>query len=280
MFLTDGQRIERRGARQGRRACCAPSSATGPSGLAELQAATGLPRATAHRLAGALERHGLVRRDGDGRFCLGLALVGLGHAAADGFPLAELARPGARRACATRPARACSCSCARATAGVASCRCSRPTACAGSCPRARCSRCASARPGGCCPASSGRGGWVESVEEREPGVASVSAPVVDADGRVLAAVSVSGPVERLSRQPGARYGAAVVAAAADVAAAAGADRGPFLTQFVGPAGRSASETVVAGWAGQAAWRAAWHGRRQHGAAGGRPRARGASAGTR
>ena len=44
----------------------------GPSGLAELQAATGLPRATAHRLAVALEQHGLVRRDGDGRFCLGL----------------------------------------------------------------------------------------------------------------------------------------------------------------------------------------------------------------
>src|SRR6186713_580686 len=65
----------------------------GPAGLAELQAATGLPRATAHRLASALERHGLVRRDADGRFCLGLALVGLGHAAADMFPLAERARP-------------------------------------------------------------------------------------------------------------------------------------------------------------------------------------------
>src|SRR5215207_2617125 len=66
---------------------------SGPSGLAELQGATGLPRATAHRLARALEHHGLVRRDGEGRFCLGLALVGLGHAAADSFPLAELARP-------------------------------------------------------------------------------------------------------------------------------------------------------------------------------------------
>ena len=72
--------------------------ATGPAGLAELQAATGLPRATAHRLATALEQHGLVRRDPDGRFCLGLGLVALGRAAADGFPLAELARPGARRA--------------------------------------------------------------------------------------------------------------------------------------------------------------------------------------
>ena len=33
------------------------------------------------------------RRDPDGRFCLGLGLVALGRAAADGFPLAELARP-------------------------------------------------------------------------------------------------------------------------------------------------------------------------------------------
>ena len=65
----------------------------GPAGLADLQSATGLPRATAHRLATALEQHGLVRRDRDGRFELGLALVGLGQAAADGFPLAELARP-------------------------------------------------------------------------------------------------------------------------------------------------------------------------------------------
>ena len=44
--------------------------------------------------------------------------------------------------------------------------------------------------------------WVESVGEREPGVASVSAGVRDADGTVVAAVSVSGPIERLSRRPG------------------------------------------------------------------------------
>ncbi len=59
----------------------------------------------------------------------------------------------------------------------------------------------------------GPAGWVESVEEREPGVASVSAGVRGPDGAVIAAVSVSGPVERLSRRPGSRFGAAVVAAA-------------------------------------------------------------------
>jgi hypothetical protein len=34
------------------------------------------------------------------------------------------------------------------------------------------------------------------------GVASVSAPVRSPGGKVIAAVSVSGPIERLSRQPG------------------------------------------------------------------------------
>jgi DNA-binding IclR family transcriptional regulator len=63
--------------------------------------------------------------------------------------------------------------------------------------------------------------WIASVEERERGVASVSAPVRDADGQVLAAVSVSGPVERTTRSPGPRYGPAVQAAARRVEAALG-----------------------------------------------------------
>ena len=65
----------------------------------------------------------------------------------------------------------------------------------------------------------GRQGWVETVEEREAGVASVSAPVTAAAAGVLAAVSVGGPIERLTRQPGKRFGADVVAAAEDIAAA-------------------------------------------------------------
>src|SRR5436305_8725767 len=46
----------------------------GPLALPELVDATGLPRATAHRLAAALEVHGFVGRDGDGRFQLGARL--------------------------------------------------------------------------------------------------------------------------------------------------------------------------------------------------------------
>src|SRR5215210_188765 len=61
-----------------------------------------------------------------------------------------------------------------------------------------------------------RRGWAQSVEEREPGVASVSAPVHDGRGDVVAAVSVSGPIGRTTRSPGRRYAASVVAAASAV----------------------------------------------------------------
>ena len=69
------------------------SAATDGMSLAELQDATGLPRATAHRLAAALEDHGLVRRNGDGRYVLGFTLAALAGAAQRQFPLAAAARP-------------------------------------------------------------------------------------------------------------------------------------------------------------------------------------------
>ena len=59
-----------------------------------------------------------------------------------------------------------------------------------------------------------RRGWAQSVGEREAGVASVSAPVRGPNGKVIAAVSISGPIERLGRQPGRVHAAAVVATAA------------------------------------------------------------------
>ena len=52
-----------------------------------------------------------------------------------------------------------------------------------------------------------RRGWAQSVAEREPGVASVSAPVRDGRGVVVAAISVSGPIDRIGRRPGARWAA-------------------------------------------------------------------------
>jgi len=185
-----------------------------PLDLAALQDATGLPRATAHRLAVALELHGLIRRDPQGRFCLGFELIRLGQAAEDEFPLAEIARPiltalrdatgeSVQLYVADGDGRRCVVS-LESTHGL---RWIVPQ-------------------GALLPLDRGSAGRVlqgdvlaESVEEREPGVASVSAAVRDRRGNVIAAVSLSGPVERLSRQPGERFGA-LVAESADAVTAA------------------------------------------------------------
>ena len=190
----------------------------GPRTLAELVVATGVPRPTAHRLATALETHGLVRRDRDGRFALGLRLVALGQAAAGAaLPLGDAARPalealrdktgesvqlyvrdGDRRICVES---------LESPHGL---RTIVPV-------------------GASLPLDRGSAGRVlrttdvlsASVEEREAGVASVSAAVRDAAGRTIAAVSVSGPIERLTRSPLLRYGGAVSAAALRIERAVG-----------------------------------------------------------
>ena len=59
-----------------------------------------------------------------------------------------------------------------------------------------------------------RRGWAQSVGERERGTASVSAPVRSPAGKVIAAISISGPIERLTRQPGRLHAEVVCEAAA------------------------------------------------------------------
>ena len=186
----------------------------GPRSLAELVDATGLSRATAHRLAVALEAHGLVRRDGDGRFALGLRLVGLGRAAADAAALWR--RPPGRRLAALRDATGESVQlyvrdgdrrvCVASLESPHGLRTIVPLGATLPLDRGSAGRVLPATRGACA-------GWAESVAEREAGVASVSAPVRDGDGVVVAAVSVSGPIERTTRAPGERYGEAVEAAA-------------------------------------------------------------------
>lgn len=188
-----------------------------PRNLHALQTATGIPRATAHRLAVALVAHGLLRRDDDGRFDLGPEIAALGRITAERYPLAELALPslealrdetgesvqlfvreGAHRRC------------------VLSLQ--SPHALRWIVPEGVLFPIELGSAGRVISGGTGSSGWVESVEEREAGVASVSAPVRAADGSVMAAVSVSGPVDRLTRSPGARFGDQVVAAADAVAA--------------------------------------------------------------
>ena len=56
---------------------------SGPASLAQLVAATGLARPTAHRIAVALERHRLLARDPQGRFVLGPRIAELATAAGE-----------------------------------------------------------------------------------------------------------------------------------------------------------------------------------------------------
>ena len=56
-------------------------------------------------------------------------------------------------------------------------------------------------------------GFAESAGEREAGVSSVSAPVWGTAGTVIAAVSISGPIERLSTHPAGAHAEAVTDAA-------------------------------------------------------------------
>lgn len=58
-------------------------------------------------------------------------------------------------------------------------------------------------------------GWWEAMEERTPGLGSVSAPVRK-DGRIIAAVCVAGPVQRIDTTPGQMWGSAVLDAARDI----------------------------------------------------------------
>jgi DNA-binding IclR family transcriptional regulator len=67
-------------------------------------------------------------------------------------------------------------------------------------------------------------GWASSAGEREPGVGSVSAPVNELHGALLAVVSLSGPEQRVGRISAKRYAPAVLEAAREIMNALGGER--------------------------------------------------------
>ena len=206
----------------------------GPATLASLVASTGLARPTAHRLAVALEHHRLVGRDMQGRFILGPRLSELATSAGEDRLLAAAGpglvrlreitgestqlyrRQGEQRICVSAAERP---SGLRDTVPIGATL----TMKAGSAAQVllaweepdRMHRgLRDAKFSATVLAGVRRRGWAQSVAEREAGVASVSAPVRSPGGKVVAAVSVSGPIERLTRQPGRMHAGPVTAAAA------------------------------------------------------------------
>ncbi|UXA08602.1 IclR family transcriptional regulator [Mycobacterium sp. SMC-2] len=206
--------------------------AQSPCGLAELCERTGLPRATAYRLAAALEVHRLLARDDEGRWRLGPAVTELAAhvndpllaASAGVLPLLRettgesvqlYRREGTTRVCvaALEPTAGL-----RDTVPVGA----RLPMTAGSGAKVLLAHSDAATQKAVLPtakftertlAEVRRRGWAQSVAEREPGVASVSVPVRDGRGAVIAAISVSGPVDRIGRRPGARWAADLMSAA-------------------------------------------------------------------
>ncbi len=205
---------------------------SGPASLAALVQATGLARPTAHRIAVALERHRMLSRDAQGRFVLGPRLAELAAAAGEDRLLAvaqpvltqlrDLTGESAQLYRRQADARICVAAAERAsglrdtvpvgaalpmTAGSAA-----QVLLAWDEPERMHRGLRGARFSATTLAQVRRRGWAASVAEREPGVASVSAPVRSLAGKIIAAVSVSGPIERLTRSPGRLHAAAVVGA--------------------------------------------------------------------
>ncbi|WP_283818656.1 IclR family transcriptional regulator [Jatrophihabitans telluris] len=212
--------------------------AEAPAALSDLVERTDIPRATAHRLAVALEVHRLLTRDADGRFVPGPRLGELAAHASD--PLLEHAgeilswvrdtagestqlyrRDGRERVCIAAAERATG---LRTTVPLGA----RLPLTAGSgaqvllaweSPETIATLLQNAEFTERTLGDVRRRGWAQSIGQREVGVASVSAPVFGANRRLVAAISVSGPIERLGRSPGQRFAPILTAAAQRLQAA-------------------------------------------------------------
>ncbi|MBK9738680.1 MAG: helix-turn-helix domain-containing protein [Actinobacteria bacterium] len=206
------------------------AASEGPVSLGELVSLTGIPRPTAHRLAVALEFHDLLERDDDGRFRLGRRLL---RWSGDIDPLLQAAqravndlRDQTQVSAQVYRRQSDSRLCIAAAEPSAGLRDSVPvgavlTMRAGSAAQVltawaepdliRKALRSAAFTAADLAATRDRG-WAHSIAQREPGVASISAPIRDALGDVVAAISLSGPLDRLER-PTRAHVAALLAAA-------------------------------------------------------------------
>lgn len=186
-----------------------------PSSLSDLCEETGLPRATAHRLATALEAHRILTRTADGRWTAGPALPGnRDHLIEAATPIMEqllettgesiqlYQHTGDTRTCiaskepshglhnvvpAGRQLPLNSGSAARIIAAFEDIEIPDALYSQADVDKAR------------------ELGYSESIEEREAGLASISAPVLNAAGTLMAVLSISGSAERFRPSPADKY---------------------------------------------------------------------------
>jgi DNA-binding IclR family transcriptional regulator len=218
----------------------------GPCSLSSLVSATGISRPTAHRLASALMVHRLIDRDDGGRYCLGPRLTELSRAA-NGDTLAVLAASILTQLCEVTGESAQifdrNGDVRRCLAAVERSEGLRDTVPVGSELSMRAGSAAQVLMAWLPPATRvdllvgarfcsddiavvRERGWAHSVGQRETGVCSVSAPVFagiavqsSEEPRVpVAAISVSGPIQRMTEDPGSLHAESVVRAAAQLSA--------------------------------------------------------------
>ena len=203
-----------------------------PLSLTELCETTGLPRATAHRLATALETHRILTRGDDGRWTTGPSLTALGTGGRD--QLLDAARPvmsdlvdatgesvqlyqltGTSRTCvaAQEPPVGLQNTVPVGSQLALTSRSAAKVFLAFGSPQLREAILPQVTFDPAELAGVEKHRLSESVAERELGLASLSAPVFTPAGRFIAVLSVSGPAERLRPHPAQKWGQELSAAA-------------------------------------------------------------------
>jgi IclR family transcriptional regulator, acetate operon repressor len=178
-----------------------------PLGVGELAAQSGLPKSTTSRLVGALERRGLVQRGGDRRVAPGPVLLRFAHRDA-GDRLAELAAP-ALRVLAEISGETINLG-VPTPLGVEHLAQEDSRHFVGGTnwvgrrvPYELTANGKVLRAFGAERPASGRAirarGYAVAIDELERGLAALAAPVFGPDGHAIAALSISGPTIRLTR---------------------------------------------------------------------------------
>lgn len=198
--------------------------AAGEKTLSELSADTGLPRATTHRLATALEVHQILVRTGTGAWAIGPALAR--YASLAPSKIIDAAAPimadlvdTTKESVQLYELTGSSRTCVAAVEPPSGLTHTVPVGSQLPLDRGSAAKVFAAHNLVDAPftdeemATVRSTGIAESVAEREVGLASVSTPIYGANGAVLAVLSISGPVERLKPTPAEKWGPELRAAA-------------------------------------------------------------------